>query len=230
MKLKALKAAIPYTLPVMIGYVFLGIGFGILLTSKGIAWWWSPIMAIFIYAGSMQYVAVDLLASAFNPINALILTLTVNARHLFYGFSLLSRFQSYGKKKPYMIFALTDETYSVLSAANPPDDVNKEWFDFFIAMLNQIYWVLGCTIGAVGGAAIQFNSRGIEFVMTALFVVIMVEQWEKATNHLPVLIGISASVLSILLFGKDNFIIPAMVGIIIVLTLTRKQLDKQEST
>jgi len=226
-KRKALRAAFPYTLPVMIGYIFLGIGFGILLTSKGFAWWWATIMAVFIFAGSMQFVAVDLLVSAFNPLSTFILTLTVNARHLFYGFSMLSRFQSMGKKKPYMIFALTDETYSVFCGVDAPADVNADWFYFFIALLDQVYWVLGCTLGALGASIIQFNSAGIDFVMTALFIVIMIEQWEKTRNHLPVLIGIITSILSILVFGADKFIIPAMIGIILLLSLFRRPIEQR---
>lgn len=140
---------------------------------------------------------------------------------------MLSRFQSMGKKKPYMIFALTDETYSVFCGVDAPADVNADWFYFFIALLDQVYWVLGCTLGALGASIIQFNSAGIDFVMTALFIVIMIEQWEKTRNHLPVLIGIITSILSILVFGADKFIIPAMIGIILLLSLFRRPIEQR---
>lgn len=227
MKVKALKAAFPYTIPVMIGYLFLGIGFGILLTGKGYPWWLSPLMALFIYAGSMQFVAIDIFSKAFNPLYALILTLTVNARHLFYGLSMLTKFKDMDQKKPYLIFALTDETYSLLCSTEPPQGIDRNWFYFFIALLDQIYWVTGCTLGAVAGSLLKFNTTGIDFVMTALFVVIMVEQWESSKNHLPVLIGIGVSAACLLLFGKDLFILPSMISILAIVTIFRKSIERR---
>ena len=227
MKVKALKAAFPYTIPVMIGYLFLGIGFGILLTGKGYPWWLSPLMALFIYAGSMQFVAIDIFSKAFNPLNALILTLTVNARHLFYGLSMLTKFKDMDQKKPYLIFALTDETYSLLCSTEPPQGIDRNWFYFFIALLDQIYWVTGCTLGSVAGSLVKFNTTGIDFVMTALFVVIMVEQWESSKNHLPVLIGIGVSAICLLLFGKDLFILPSMISILVIVTIFRKSIERR---
>lgn len=227
MKVKALKAAFPFTIPVMIGYLFLGIGFGILLTGKGYPWWLSPLMALFIYAGSMQFVAIDIFSKAFNPLNALILTLTVNARHLFYGLSMLTKFKATDQKKPYLIFALTDETYSLLCSTEPPQGIDRNWFYFFIALLDQIYWVTGCTLGSVAGSLVKFNTTGIDFVMTALFVVIMVEQWESSKNHLPVLIGIGVSAICLLLFGKDLFILPSMISILVIVTIFRKSIERR---
>lgn len=227
MKVKALKAAFPYTIPVMIGYLFLGIGFGILLTGKGYPWWLSPLMALFIYAGSMQFVAIDIFSKAFNPLNALILTLTVNARHLFYGLSMLTKFKDMDQKKPYLIFALTDETYSLLCSTEPPQGIDRNWFYLFIALLDQIYWVTGCTLGAVAGSLLKFDTTGIDFVMTALFVVIMVEQWESSKNHLPVLIGIGVSAVCLLLFGKDLFILPSMISILAIVTIFRKSIERR---
>jgi len=227
MKVKALKAAFPFTIPVMIGYLFLGIGFGILLTGKGYPWWLSPLMALFIYAGSMQFVAIDIFSKAFNPLNALILTLTVNARHLFYGLSMLTKFKAMDQKKPYLIFALTDETYSLLCSTEPPQGIDRNWFYFFIALLDQIYWVTGCTLGSVAGSLVKFNTTGIDFVMTALFVVIMVEQWESSKNHLPVLIGIGVSAICLLLFGKDLFILPSMISILVIVTIFRKSIERR---
>jgi len=227
MKVKALKAAFPFTIPVMIGYLFLGIGFGILLTGKGYPWWLSPLMALFIYAGSMQFVAIDIFSKAFNPLNALILTLTVNARHLFYGLSMLTKFKATDQKKPYLIFALTDETYSLLCSTEPPQGIDRNWFYFFIALLDQIYWVTGCTLGSVAGSLVKFDTTGIDFVMTALFVVIMVEQWESSKNHLPVLIGIGVSAICLLLFGKDLFILPSMISILVIVTIFRKSIERR---
>lgn len=227
MKVKALKVSFPFTIPVMIGYIFLGIGFGILLTGKGYPWWLSPLMALFIYAGSMQFVAIDVFSKAFSPLNALILTLTVNARHLFYGLSMLTKFKGMDQKKPYMIFALTDETYSLLCSTEPPQGIDRNWFYFFIAMLDQIYWVTGCTLGAVAGSLLKFNTTGIDFVMTALFIVIMVEQWESSKNHLPVLIGIGVSAVCLLLFGKDLFILPSMISILAIVTIFRQAVEKR---
>jgi 4-azaleucine resistance transporter AzlC len=227
MKVKALKAAFPFTIPVMIGYLFLGIGFGILLTGKGYPWWLSPLMALFIYAGSMQFVAIDIFSKAFNPLNALILTLTVNARHLFYGLSMLTKFKATDQKKPYLIFALTDETYSLLCSTEPPQGIDRNWFYFFITLLDQIYWVTGCTLGSVAGSLVKFNTTGIDFVMTALFVVIMVEQWESSKNHLPVLIGIGVSAICLLLFGKDLFILPSMISILAIVTIFRKSIERR---
>lgn len=224
-KMKALKAAFPYTLPVMTGYLFLGMAFGILLDSKGYHFGWAILMSVFIYAGSMQYVAINLLTMAFNPMNAFIMTLMVNARHLFYGLSLLGKFREAGKKKPYLMFGLTDETFSILCATNPPQGVNRGWFMFFVTFLNQSYWIIACALGGILGSMVSFNTKGIDFVMTALFVVIFLEQWKSQKQHAPALIGIGATVLCLLVFGPNRFIIPSMALIIAVFSLFRKPLE-----
>lgn len=226
-KIKALKAAFPQTIPVMAGYLFLGIAFGILLDSKGYHFGWSVLMSLFVYAGSMQFVAVNLLTSAFNPLSAFLLTLMVNARHLFYGLSMLSKFRGTGSKKPYLIFSLTDETYSILCSQEPPKDVEKGWFMFFTALLNQTYWVTASAIGALLGSLFTFNTRGIDFVMTALFVVIFINQWKAQKSHTPALTGIGASLLSLFLLGPNRFIIPAMALIAASLILFRKTIEKE---
>ncbi len=226
-KIKALRAAFPQTIPVMTGYLFLGIAFGILLNSKGYHFGWSVLMSIFVYAGSMQFVAVNLLTSAFNPLNAFLITLMVNARHLFYGLSMLGKFKGTGNKKPYLIFALTDETYSILCSAEPPKDVERGWFMFFTALLNQIYWVTASAIGALLGSMFTFNTKGIDFVMTALFVVIFINQWKSQKNHTPAIIGLGVSVLCLLVFGSGNFIIPAMILITLALILFKKPIEKE---
>lgn len=231
MKSKALKAAFPHTLPVFMGYIFLGIAFGILISSKGYSVWWALLASVFVYAGSMQFVMVDILTTAFNPLSAVLMTLMVNARHIFYGLSMLGKFKSIGKFKPYMIFSLTDETYSILCSTEPPEGVDRRWFMFFISVLDQLYWVTGSLIGAAAGTLITFDSTGIDFAMTALFIVIFVEQWEKAGNmreRIPALIGVGLTAMCRLIFGKDSFIVFAMVGIFLCLSLMRPVLDKRE--
>jgi len=227
MKRKAFTTAFPYTLPVFMGYLFLGIAFGVLLSSKGFHVGWALFMSLTIYAGAMQFVAIGLLIAPFGLLNAFIVTLTVNARHLFYGLSVLEKFKESGKFKPYMIFSLTDETYSLLCAVEPPENVNRKWFMFFIAVLNHSYWVLGSVLGAVAGSLITFDSTGIDFAMTALFIVIFVEQWESTKQHLPALLGVSISIISLLAFGSEHFIIYAMMGILASLLLLHKKMVRR---
>ena len=225
-KMTALKAAFPHTLPVLTGYIFLGIAFGILLGSKGYSLGWAILMSTVIYAGAAQFVAIGLLTTDFNPLYALLITLMVNARHLFYGIALLSRLNGTGRKKPYMAFGLTDETFSILCATEPPAGVDRNWFMFFITLLDQGYWIIGPALGAMLGAVIEFNTKGIDFVLTALFVVIFIEQWKAQKYHGPAIIGVGASLLCLLVFGAHSFIIPAMLVIVSVLMLGRKTLER----
>jgi len=227
MKFKAFRAAFPYTIPVLLGYVFLGTAFGISLCSKGFPFYLAILMSIIIFAGSMQFVAITVLTGGFSILSTIIITLSVNARHLFYGLSMLDKFKDMGRKKPYMIFSLTDETYSLLCSLDPPAYINKNWFYFFIALLNQSYWILGTAIGSIAGSLIRFNWAGIDFAMTALFVVIFVDQWERSKNHLPAITGIAVAAICLIIFGPDNFIIFSMIGILIVLTLSRHYLEKR---
>lgn len=227
-KIKALKAAFPHTIPVMAGYLFLGTAFGILLSSKGYHFGWAILMSIFIFAGSMQFVAVNLLVSAFNPLSAFFITLIVNSRHLFYGISMLEKFRGTGGKKAYLIWGLTDETYSLLCSLDTPDGVDRGWFMFFITLLNQIYWVCGSAIGALIGSMFTINTNGIDFVMTALFIVIFINQWKAKKQHAPAIIGLFSSLICLILFGADNFIIPSMILIVIILTVFRGRLEKEE--
>lgn len=224
MKKKALKAAFPYTIPVLTGYLFLGISFGVLLSSKGYNFIWALLMSVTVYAGSMQFVAIDILASPFNLIGTVVMTLTINSRHLFYGLSMLDKYKDMGEKKAYMIFSLTDETYSLLCGITPPEHTDRNWFYFFIALLNQLYWITGSVLGAIAGSFLKFNTKGIDFVMTALFVVIFVEQWENNKHHIPALAGIAITILCLLLFGAQNFIIFSMIAILIFLILFKRQL------
>ena len=185
-------------------------------------------MSIFIYAGSMQFVAVALISSGFNIIGTIFITLMINARHLFYGLSMLSRFHRMGKFKPYMIFSLTDETYSLLVSTEAPKDVDANWFYFFLSLLNHCYWILGSALGGILGSIITFNTKGIDFVMTALFVVIFINQWKSTSNHRPALIGVIISILCLLIFKADNFIIPSMIGILLILSYANKPIGERK--
>ena len=218
-KRATIKYSFKASVPVMAGYIVLGIGFGILLQSKGYGWGFALLMSLFIYAGSMQYVAIDLLAGGASLITAALMTLMVNIRHLFYGITMLEKYKNTGAKKPYLIFALTDETFSLVCSPSFPDDIDEKMYDFLVSLFNQIYWVSGCVAGALIGSAITFNSAGIDFSMTALFVVIFVEQWEKEKKHTPALLGVGISLICLIIFGATDFLIPSMIGITIALLI-----------
>ena len=223
MKQKAFRAAFPLTFPVFIGYIFLGIAFGILSGSSGFHVGWAFLMSLLIYAGSMQFVTVSLLLAPYHFLSTVLLTLMVNARHLFYGLSMLNRYKDCGKLKPYLIFSLTDETYSLVCSTEPPKDVSRKWFFFFISALNHFYWVLGSVIGALVGNFLPINTTGIDFSMTALFLVIFVDQWESTKNHIPALLGLSLTVLCRLIFGLNWFILLAMLSLLLSLSLVYKK-------
>lgn len=227
MKTKAFKAALPYTIPICIGFLFLGMSYGFLMRSKGFSFIYPMLMSFFIFAGSMEFVTANLLLSAFDPIYAFFLTLMVNARHLFYGISMLEKYKNVGWKKFYLIFGMCDESFTVNCTVTPPSDVDKGWFMFFVTMLNQIYWVSGATLGALLGYIIHFDTKGIEFVMTALFVVMFINQWEEKNTHKSALIGLGCSIICLLIFGSERFILPAMVLIILCFTLNRKNNKKE---
>ena len=224
---KLIKTAFIKSLPVMAGYVVLGIGFGILLKKAGYGVFWSFLMSFSIYAGSMQYVAISLLTSGASLISAALTTLMVNARHLFYGVSMIEKYKDAGKKKPYLIFALTDETYSLLCGEDYPEGEDPHWYAFFISVFNQFYWVAGCVIGSILGAMITFNTAGIDFAMTALFVTVFVEQWLTTKNHLPAVAGLACSIVCLLIFGSDSFLIPTMISITLVLALFKNVMDSE---
>ena len=224
----SIRYAFKRSLPVMAGYLVLGMGFGILLEAKGYSVVWAFVMSIFIYAGSMQYVAVDLLAGGASLVSAALMTLMVNARHLFYGISMIDRYKDMGAKKPYLVFALTDENYSLVCSGDVPEGVDQKKYFFWVSLMNQSYWVIGSTAGALIGSLLVFNTAGIDFSMTALFIVVFVEQWKSAENHLSAVIGVTVSVICLLIFGPDSFLIPSMIAIAAVLTALRKILDKKE--
>lgn len=222
MNRNALRAAFLDTVPVMTGYVFLGFGFGILMYQSGYGVLWAAAMSLFIYAGSMQYVAVSLLTSGAGLLTTALTTLLVNARHLFYGISMVDAYKGAGRKKPYLIFALTDETYSLVSQSQIPEGISRHAYCFLVSLFDQIWWIAGTVLGSLAGSILPINLEGIEFVLTALFVTIFVEQWLSTKNHLPAVIGVAATLLCLLIFGRDVFLIPSMVIIALTLTLARK--------
>lgn len=224
----AFRTAFPYTIPIFAGFVFLGAAYGIFMNSLGFSAIYPIIISLIVFAGSMEFIAANLLVAAFNPVQAFFLTLMVNARHLFYGISMLEKYKGIGKKKWYMVFGLCDETFAINNTIKVPRHVDKGWVMFFVTVLNQCYWVLGATIGGVFGSLIKFNTEGLEFVMTALFIVIFLEQWMKEKNHKSSLIGLGASIVCLIIFGGSSFIIPAMLAILGLLTLSRKSLEKAE--
>jgi len=222
-----LKAAFPRTVPILLGYLFLGIAFGILLTDKGYHWLWAVFMGLVIYAGMGQFVAVNMLLPGVNFLNAFLLQLTLNARHIFYGLSMLETFKIMGKRKPYMIFALTDETYSLLCSAKAPAGIDERNYYFFIALLDHSYWILGCALGGLIGSLLTFNTTGIDFIMTALFLTIAVDQWRETKDHIPVFTGFACALLCLILFGANHFIIPSLLGITVCLLLLRKPMENR---
>ncbi|MCT6925345.1 MULTISPECIES: AzlC family ABC transporter permease [Bacillales] len=226
----ALKFAFPQTIPILAGFLFLGIAYGIFMNSLGFHAIYPILMSLFIFAGSMEFVAANLLLISFNPLSAFFLTLMVNARHLFYGISMLDQYGRAGHKKWYLIYGMCDESFAINSTLNIPNHLDKGKVMLFVTLLNQIYWVAGATIGGVFGSFITFNTEGLEFVMTALFVVIFLENWLTTKQHHSALIGLALSALSLAIFGGERFIIPAMLAILGVLTLLRPSLQKEKRT
>ena len=218
-----LKKSFLDTLPVMAGYVVLGTGFGMLMHAKGYGLLMAAAMSIFIYAGSMQYLAVDLLAGGAGLITAAVTTLMVNARHLFYGISMIDKYKDTGWRKPYLIFALTDETYSLNCNGAPREIEAPKTYYFLVSLFNQCYWVLGSVLGVLIGTVLPISTEGIDFALTALFVTVFVEQWKSAADHIPAIIGVGASLLCLLAFGPGSFLIPTMILITLALTLYRKK-------
>jgi 4-azaleucine resistance transporter AzlC len=216
-----IKQAFLHSIPVMAGYIVLGIGFGILLQGAGYGAAVSAAMSLLIYAGSMQYVGVGLIAGGASVLTVAFTTFMVNARHLFYSISMVDKYKNSGKYKPYMIFALTDETYSMLCDGKTPDGTEKEPYRFFLSLFNHSYWVLGSVLGSLLGAVLPFSTAGIEFSMTALFVASFTEQWLTSRDRIPAVTGVVSTLLCLCVFGRSNFLIPAMLLITFVLTLLR---------
>lgn len=223
---KAALTAFPHTIPIFAGFWFLGLTYGIYMNVSGFSFWYPMLMSLTIFAGSMEFVTVNLLLGAFNPLQAFVMTLMINARHLFYGISMLDKYRGTGLKKFYLIFGMCDESFSINYTANIPKDVDRGWFMFFVTLYNHFYWFFGATLGGIFGSLLHFNTDGLEFVMTAMFVVIFMEQWLKEKNHVSALLGILLSLLCLAAFGADNFMIPAMLSILGVLTLLKNPLEK----
>ncbi|PAF47130.1 branched-chain amino acid ABC transporter permease [Helicobacter sp. 12S02634-8] len=223
--LKALKDAFPHTIPIMLGYLLMGMAFGVLLEKNGYGYIWAFFMAVFIYAGATQFVAVGLLAVGAGLWSVFVVSLMVNARQVFYGIGMLGKFDKMGKKLPYMIHSLTDETFALLSLKKPSSGVDEGYFMFFIALLNHIYWVIGCVGGALIGARVGFDARGIDFVMTAIFIVIFIDQWKHAPKHTPAMIGIAVSLLCLVVFGSAHFLLPALMIMTGLLGLLKNTLE-----
>ena len=223
----AYKAAFPHTIPVMTGYLFIGIAFGVMFADKGYNFLWAGVMSLLVYAGSGQYLAVNFFDPSVSLLQVVFLTFMVNVRHIFYGLSLLAKFKSSGKKKPYMIFSLTDETYSLYFLTKTPPSIDEDKFLFALSTLNQSYWIIGSMIGGLAGTLIPFNSKGIDFAMTALFIVIFVEQWMEKKNRFPAVTGVISSLICLLIFGKDSFILPSMIVIMIILLSNHRIEEKK---
>lgn len=229
-KTEPLKKAFIDTIPVLTGYIVLGIGFGIILETKGYGVIWAFAMSLFIYAGSLQYVLIDLLTGGASLVTAALTSLMVNARHLFYGISMIDRYKGAGRKKLYMMFALTDETYSLVCSdpveSDPAKREERHRYYLSVSFFNQIYWVTGSVLGSLLGAIIPFNTEGIDFALTALFVTVFVEQWLSTKDHRPAIIGVAASVICLVFFGADSFLIPTMILITILLTGLRGSVER----
>ena len=218
---QAFACAFPYTVPIFAGFWFLGLTYGIYMNVSGFPFWYPMVMSLTIFAGSVEFVAVDMLQGAFNPIQALTLTLMINARHLFYGIAMLDRFRGTGWKKPYLIFGMCDESFSINASVRIPPNVDRGWFMFFVTLLNHLYWFTGASLGGIFGSLLTFPTEGLSFVMTAMFVVIFLEQWLKDRDHTPALLGLGLTLLCRLCFGADDFLIPSMLAILAGLTLLR---------
>lgn len=227
---RAFQAAFPLTVPIAAGFLFLGCSYGLLMHAKGFAFLYPVCMAYFIFAGSMEFVTVNLLLSAFNPVAAFMLALMVNARHLFYGLSMLGKYKNMGWKKPYLIFAMCDESFAINSSARIPEDVDRGWFMLFVNLLNRWYWIFGTALGWLVGGLLPVSTRGIEFVLTALFLVIFLDQWMGTDGglraHLPAMIGVLASAGCLMVFGSDEFMIPSMIAMLVLFVALRPWLDE----
>lgn len=224
--MKALKTAFPHTIPILAGFLFLGMTYGIYMNMSGFSFWYPMLTSLTVFGGSLEFVAVTMLLAPFAPVQTLMLTLIIQARHLFYGISMLDKFRGMGWKKIYLIFGMCDETFSINYTAEIPEDVDRGWFMFFVTLLNQIYWFSGATIGGLVGSLLNFDTKGLDFVMTAMFVVIFMEQWLKEKKHYTALIGLFCTLICRLVFGADSFMIPGMICIVACLTLFKKPIEK----
>ncbi len=225
-KTKALRYAFPKTLPILAGFGFLGMSYGIYMSTAGFPFWMPLLISVAVFGGSLQFVMVTMLLSTFSPIPAFLMALMIQARHVFYGVSMLEKYKGMGMKKPYLIFGLIDETFSINSSVALPKEVDRGWFYVFVTLFNHVYWVGGTVLGCALGEMIPFNTEGIDFVMTAMFAVIFLEQWLKEKHHAASVIGVVSSVACLLLFGEDSFIIPTMLCMLVLLAAFRRPIGK----
>lgn len=226
MRLKAFKAAFPYTIPIFASFWFVGLAYGIYMNLSGFSFIYPMLMSFTIFGGSLEFVAVSMLLAPFAPIQTLAMALIIQARHLFYGIAMLDKFKGLGWKKYYLIFGLCDETFSLNYTAKIPKHVDRGWFMFWITLLNQIYWVSGATFGGLLGSVFTFNTTGMDFVMTAMFVVIFLEHVLHEKQHYSAGIGILCTLLCRIVFGADNFMLPTMLAIVLCLTIFQKKIEK----
>ncbi len=223
-RLTAIRAAFPATVPVMTGYLCLGMAFGVLMKTSGYGVIWSALMSMMCFAGSMQFLTITLLTTVFDPVQAFFLALMVNARHIFYGLAVLDKYKGLGKVRAFLIFSLTDETFSLVSTLEPTEGVERRDFYFWISLLDYGYWVGGSILGGLLGGLLTFDTTGMDFALTALFAVLFLEQWKKRENRPAGCIGILCTVAALLLFGADNLVIPAMILILAALLGGRRPL------
>lgn len=226
MKIKALKTAFPYTIPIFAGFWFLALAYGIYMNVSGFSFWYPFLMSITIFGGSLEFVAVTMLLAPFAPLQTFVMALLIQARHLFYGISMLDKYRNMGWKKFYLIFGMCDESFSINYTAEIPEDVDRGWFYFFVTLLNQSYWVSGALVGGLAGSLLNFNTEGLDFVMTAMFTVIFMEQWLKQKKHHTGLIGIACTAVCLYLFGSTSFMVPAMIMILVILLAFRKPIEE----
>lgn len=220
-RLAALKAAFPHTVPILAGFWFLSLTYGVYMHALGFSFVWPMAMAAIIYGGSLEFVIAGMLVSPFAPVTTLLVTLAVQARHLFYGIAMLDRYKNTGWMKPYLIFGMCDETFSILCSTDAPEGIDRRWFMFWVTLLDQLYWVCGAAMGGLVGNLITFNTEGLSFVMTALFVVILLDQILKERNHVPTAIGAVAAVVALVALGPDDFMIPALAATALILVALR---------
>ena len=225
-KAAAFKAAFPHTIPILAGFTFLGIGFGLMMEQAGFSVLYPILMSVFIFGGSIEYIAVGLLVAPFAPWQTFIIAIMVQARHIFYGIAMLKRFEGQGAKKPYLIFAMCDETFAINYSARVPKDIDRGWFMFFVSVLNHAYWIFGSALGWLAGSLIPFDLTGVDFVMTALFIVIFLEQYLKDKQKWSSLLGFGAAIVCLQIFGGNSFMVPTMVVMLILLTIFRKPIEK----
>lgn len=226
--LRALCVAFPHTLPILTGFAFLGFAYGLYMNALGFSFIYPTLMALCIYGGSLEFVAAEMLLGSFAPLSALLASLMIQARHLFYGIAMLEKFKGTGKKKLYLIFGMCDESFSVNCSATIPPDIDRGWFMFFVTLLNQIYWVLSAMLGGIVGNMLSLNTDGVSFVMTAMFVAIFLDEWKKENRHASALLGLGIAALCLCIFGAESFMLPTMLLLLAVLTALRPLLEPKE--